>query len=505
MDGLAKTIAGRMTLAVFVVHLVILPVLYLVIVALAYQSNEDQFINYVRGYTRFVADSLERVSQEDGESQIADILDGFMLSGTGVVAEIESGQQIIRGTIEVPSSANEQADDFVIGEHDDEIYNTSTPLILLGSEALLRLGFDERPIIEQNRSIYVASAVVLAIYLSVVLVLVALIGRRVTRPIRALQDASRKVASGRFLDSLTVDSDLVEFVELSNDLELMRRKLTGVNRQLQKEIRDRIKAEEARKSLESQLRHKQRLETVGTLAGGIAHELNNILVPILLYSEMAIEDLSSDSLVREDLLRVVKSAIRAKLIVSQVLTFSRQIDDTELEPIDIVESIKESIDLMRPAMPPDILLTKNIVPGEAVILADKSSLGQLIVNLLTNAYQSMLDSGGTLDVSLDVVEATIPISTFQAELPTGSYYILSVTDTGTGIDTNSMDRIFEPFYSTRKVGQGTGLGLSVVHGIVSSLNGGITVSSNADSGSSFVVYLPVAGPGSDSPLGTQIE
>ena len=188
-----------------------------------------------------------------------------------------------------------------------------------------------------------------------------MIGRRVTQPIRSLQDASRKVASGRFLDSLTVESDLIEFVELSNDLELMKRTLTDVNRQLQKEIRDRITAEEARESLESQLRHKQRLETVGTLAGGIAHELNNILLPILLYSEMAIEDLSSNSSVRADLLRVVSLANRAKLIVSQVLTFSRQIDEASLEAVDIVRSIAESVDLMRPAMPPDILLAKDIV------------------------------------------------------------------------------------------------------------------------------------------------
>jgi signal transduction histidine kinase len=481
-----------MTIAVFVAHLIVLPILYLAVVVLLTQSNEDQYINYVRGYSRFVADSLEHVRGETPEQQISDILDGFMLSGFGVTAEIEANQRTYRGTLNPDSRLGPRTDDFSISEHDDEIYHTSTPLMLLSSAAVLRLGFDEGPVNEKNKSTYVRTAIILGIYWLIILILVALIGRRVTRPIRALQVASRNVASGQFSEHLTVESDLVEFVELSGDLELMRSKLMGVNEQLQREIRDREKTEKARALLESQLQHKQRLETVGTLAGGIAHELNNILLPIILYSEMAIEDLPVAASTRSDIERVLRAANRAKLIVSQVLIFSRQIDERQLEEIDLVESIVDSLDLMRPAMPPNILLIKEIGLERAVVLADKSSVGQLIVNLLTNAYQSMLELGGTLRVGLSEIHSKKTIQTFQTELAPGHYFVLCVEDTGGGIPATTLERIFEPFYSTRGIGEGTGLGLSVVHGIVSSLQGGISVKSKPNVGSRFDVYLPTA-------------
>lgn len=487
MEEITKSIAGRMTIAVLMVHIVVLPLLYFLLVYFVKQSNQEQFVNYVRGYTRFVADSLEHVSTA---SEVADILDGFMLSGTGVYADVQLDSGVQQGSVKPTIEPKNYLEDFSIGAHGDEVYFTSVPVELINVPATLRLGFDEAPILQQNRLIYVQSAVILVLYLIVVLVLVALIGRRITQPIRALQVASRKVASGDFQGKLAIDSDLIEFSALSNDLELMRGKLIGANRQLQTEIGERIKAEEQRTALEMHLRHKQRLETVGTLAGGIAHELNNILVPIVLYSEMAIEDVPTSSSARDDLLRVVKSANRAKAIVSQVLMFSRQIGETKRSPVDLVAVVNESIDLLKPAIPPDVWLTKEFESKEAMVLGEQISLGQTVVNLLTNAYQSMPSPGGSIHILIDSVDSSEPIVTFQNELPAGAYHRLVVADSGTGIGATNVERIFEPFYSTREIGEGTGLGLSVVHGIISSLDGGITVESELGQGSSFTIYLP---------------
>jgi len=491
MAGVSKSIAGRMTLAVFLVHLVVLPVLYFLLLALMQQSNEDQFLNYVRGYTRFVADSLEGVDGDDTKSRVAEILDGFMLSGTGLYAVVEFDDETWYGTIGADAVPNAIVDDFSIGEDGDAIYDMSVPVSILDRQAALRLGFDEHPIMQQNRTAYIQSAVILVSYLLIVLFLVALIGKRVTKPIRALQKSSRRIASGEFHDRLIVDSDLIEFVELSRDLDLMCSKLTGANQLLQKEIQDRIRAEDERASLEVQLRHKQRIETVGTLAGGIAHELNNILVPILLFSEMAMDDLPQDSAAQNDLKRVVKSANRAKSIVRQVLAFSRQFDETELQPVDLSAVLSDSIAMLRPAMPPTIQIDQDIRLPAPIVNASESMLGQLLVNLLTNAYQSMLANGGRIRVTVEECATDQPIPIYKAELPAGRYVRLSVSDSGSGIDAVTMERIFEPFYSTKEAGDGTGLGLSVVHGIVTSLGGGIALSSELHVGSTFSVYLPL--------------
>lgn len=497
MDGMTKTIVGRMTLAVFLVHLVVLPILYFGVLYVVKQSNEDLFLNYVRGYTRFIADSFERIDSSEPDSHIVDILDGFMLSGSGVYAELQSDSQLWTESLGNATEVDRYSEDFEFGDHDDDTYYTSVPVDIAGNQALLRLGFDEQPIVEQNNLAYLRGGAILLTYLLLIMLLVAIIGRHVIRPIKALQVSSRKVASGHFLDRLTVDSDLIEFVELSNDLELMRSRLTGANRQLQKEIKDREKAQEERSALEAQLRHHQRIETVGTLAGGIAHELNNILVPILLFADMAIEDLPPDSPAIDDIRRVVKSANRAKSIVSQVLTFSRQIGDTHQEPVNLADIVAESLELISPAIPPNIKIKQSLAPDTPFVTGDSSMLGQLVVNLCTNAYQAMHSKGGILNVELRVVQISKQMPMFDCTLQPGRYAKLLVSDTGEGIDAKTVERIFEPFYSTRAIGGGTGLGLSVVHGIVSSMEGGIDVKSNLNMGTVFEVYLPSQGTESE--------
>ena len=252
------------------------------------------------------------------------------------------------------------------------------------------------------------------------------------------------------------------------------------------DISELVKAEEERKALESQLRRTQRLETIGTLAGGIAHDFNNILTPILGYADMALISVPEDHDVREDLEHVIRAAHRAKELVKQILTFSRQ-GDQEKKPLEIYLIVKEVLELMRASLPSTISISQNIHKDCGSVLADPSQIHQVIMNLCTNAFHAMRANGGTLSVSL----------TLDAEYAKArpgpndqSYIRVSISDTGHGMNKETMERIFEPFFTTKGVGEGTGLGLSVVHGIITNHGGDITVESEPGKGTTFHIYLP---------------
>jgi signal transduction histidine kinase len=271
----------------------------------------------------------------------------------------------------------------------------------------------------------------------------------------------------------------------------MRRELVGMNASLLREIREREAVDQKREALESKLRQVQRLETVGVLAGGIAHEFNNILLPIFLYTEQALEDLPVQSPVRPHLERVLKASSRAKLLVQQILTFSRQPGDAGHEPLALGPIVEEALELLRALIPSTVALNQDIRAGDAMVLGDRNQLHQLIMNLCSNAYQALGERGGSITVLLESCVLNGQLAHHNPRLAAGSYLRLSVHDTGHGIDRGTLERIFEPFYTTRAVGKGTGLGLSVVHGIVVSHRGDITVDSKPGEGTVFHVYLPL--------------
>ena len=491
MASLTTTIAGRITLGVLSVHIVVLPVLYFGMVFLVKQSNEELFINNVRTHARFLADSLERIGGSATDEEITEILDTLVVSGSGVFSELVGASQTISSSLVSAQDRARYQEDFQFGEHGDSVYFISVPILHDDEHLNLRVGFDEVPILEQNALAYRNGLVIIAVYLTMLLILLPIIGRRVVRPVRALQQASRDIASGSLSEHLTVETDLVEFVDLSHDLELMKSRLIGINQQLQQEIRDREQAVVRWRSLEQQLRHSQRLETVGTLAGGIAHELNNILVPIILYSDTAIEDLPKDSPIRADLQRVMKAATRAKGIVSQVLMFGWKMARHEYASVDMAEMVRDSFDLLQASMPATATLRLDIERNCPTVLGDPSLMSQLIMNLGTNACQALENAQGEVSISLESIDASPEFSESNPAIGRGRLVRLSVTDSGEGMDKQTIERIFEPFFTTREVGEGSGLGLSVVHGIVADLNGTIEVESAIKSGSTFTVLLPV--------------
>jgi len=245
------------------------------------------------------------------------------------------------------------------------------------------------------------------------------------------------------------------------------------------------------RKLENQLRQAQKMEAIGTLAGGIAHDFNNILSIIQGYTELINDNAPPDSSCMEDINKVLIAVNRAKDLVNQILTFSRQTEE-ELRPLQVQPLIKETVKFLRSSLPKSIAIKENIVPESKLILADPTNIHQVLMNLCTNAYHAMKEKGGTLGISLVETELYGLDNARGSNLGPGTYIMLEVSDTGIGIPKEIMENIFEPYFTTKDIGEGTGLGLSVVHGIVARANGAITVESRRGEGSVFRVYFPAA-------------
>jgi PAS domain S-box-containing protein len=253
-----------------------------------------------------------------------------------------------------------------------------------------------------------------------------------------------------------------------------------------------------RKLLESQLIQAQKMEAIGTLAGGIAHDFNNILAAILGYTELTKGRLQQEEL-HGYLDRVLQACERAKNLVAQILTFSRQADQ-ERKPLDVRVLINETLKLLRATLPSTIEIRQKITSEVHAVLADPTQIHQILINLCTNAAHAMREKGGRLEISLDNVALTQKTAPHHSDLTPGSYVKLTVGDTGTGIAPDIIRRIFDPFFTTKKQGEGTGLGLSMVYGILKAYGGTITVQSEPGAGSIFSVYLPAFGEDTEAKL-----
>ena len=265
--------------------------------------------------------------------------------------------------------------------------------------------------------------------------------------------------------------------------------LTNANQKLKKEIGVRIKSEKERNELETQLFQLKKIETIGTLAGGIAHDFNNILTPILGYTDMALEELPEESTLRFDMEQINNAAIRGKDLVQQILTFSREVN-VEKKPVRLNQVVGEVVNLLKASLPHGIEIKQSIDPGIGIILADPIHIHQIFMNLCTNAVHAMKNSGGVLEIKLDVINVDQKRSKQLNNIKIGNYVRMRLSDTGHGMDRRTRERIFEPFFTKKEVGSGSGLGLSVVHGIVTNYEGAIIVNSTPGKGTIFTVYLP---------------
>ncbi|OPZ60836.1 MAG: Blue-light-activated protein [Deltaproteobacteria bacterium ADurb.Bin510] len=241
------------------------------------------------------------------------------------------------------------------------------------------------------------------------------------------------------------------------------------------------------RDLETQLRQAQKMEAIGTLAGGIAHDFNNILSAILGYTELAMHDLAEDSRTHQRLREVHKAGLRAGELVKQILTFSRE-GEHERKPIRLQPVIEEALKLLRGTIPTTIAIEAELDRRCGLVMADPTRIHQVVMNLCTNAYHAM-GSGGRMRIELK--ECAVSEADGLIGLKPGRCVCLSVTDSGSGMDARTIERIFEPYFTTKAPSQGTGLGLATVHGIVTSHEGAIRVESAPGAGSTFAVYLPL--------------
>ena len=246
--------------------------------------------------------------------------------------------------------------------------------------------------------------------------------------------------------------------------------------------------EKEREKLQEQLNQAQKMEAIGTLAGGIAHDFNNILTAILGYAEMSLDYIPASNPAHTMIPEVIKASLRARDLVKQILDFSRK-SVTDRFPIQMHLLVKEAIKLLRASIPTTIEIKQEINAECGYVLADPTQIHQVLMNLCTNATQAMED-GGELLVGLDCVTLDHEELAKEPELTPGPYIRLTVTDTGTGMDQATLTRIFEPYFTTKSLGKGSGMGLAVVHGVVKRHGGMIRVTSEVGKGTSFTIFFP---------------
>ncbi len=270
-----------------------------------------------------------------------------------------------------------------------------------------------------------------------------------------------------------------------------------VRLQIAMDITDLTRIQEEKLHLETQLRQAHKMEAIGTLAGGIAHDFNNILAAILGYCEIALEDCRGRTPIEGYLGEILKAGHRAKDLTQQILTFSRQAEIAP-KPVRLSSIVREAVKLLRASIPVTITIREEL-HSDATVMADPTQLHQVVMNLATNAAHAMEKNGGILTITLTDVERDLSQETFDGPGGTGGFLQLTVADTGQGIEETLLERIFDPYFTTKSKGKGTGMGLSVVHGIVKNCGGDIRVESVAGEGAVFRIDLPAQNVGGRLP------
>ena len=311
------------------------------------------------------------------------------------------------------------------------------------------------------------------------LIVSVLLTRSIVMPIKELLGATRMIASGSYDHKITFH-DRTEFGELARNFNIMSDAL------------------EEKSRIEEQLKHSQKMEAIGTLTAGVAHEYNNIMTSIIGFGEFLQEDIGTDSPLREYVDDILISARRATDMTRSLLAYSRK-QITHMEALVVNEALSSVHRFLSKLVGEGIELRFLSPAHDLTIMADRSQLEQVFINLSTNALDAM-PLGGTLTIKLETVKLENMPELPQAKFEPGTYVLISVTDTGVGMDEKSKEKIFEPFYTTKGIGKGTGLGLSMVYGIIKSHNGYIHVDSEPGKGSDFKVYLPQI-----EPAGLEVE
>jgi signal transduction histidine kinase/ActR/RegA family two-component response regulator len=367
----------------------------------------------------------------------------------------------------------------IIDYRGKRVLSAYTPVNIRGVEWALIAEVDEEEINNQIAQVMNVKIIILTTFSVLLLFLLALsisayVHKEIRKLLLYLEKIIDDILSGKLharVNPKTLGVDFQSVMARTNDL------LDAFVKQMKE-----------KRELEDHIQTTQRLEAIGTLAGGIAHDFNNILTSMHAYASIVKANIPKDGVAEENIEELILSIRRASELIEQILTFSRQVKAEE-KYLDISEEILESIRLFKAALPRNIQVESHLYSEPLMIRCNPSQIRQVIMNIYTNAYQAMQKKGGTLTISTDRIQmkgGNVP------NLKKGSYCRISIKDTGHGMDKNIQKRIFEPFFTTKPLGEGTGMGLSVVHGIVQKCGGAIEVSSSPGMGSNFEVYFPLA-------------
>jgi signal transduction histidine kinase/ActR/RegA family two-component response regulator len=341
---------------------------------------------------------------------------------------------------------------------------------------------ENRKSLEQRiRNQLIKTASLLLFLLGATWLMAKYISKRVDRSLAVFSTFFQKAAE----ESTKIDLKGITFSEFEA-LAISANSMIEKRKTAEQALRENI-AE--REKLEDRLRQSQKMEAIGTLAGGIAHDFNNVLTPVMGHAEMLMMGLPADSHIQYNLQQIYQACDRAKEMVQQILTFSRK-DIQEKAPIRLGQIITDAIGFLRGSLPTTIDIKYNIVGKDDTIFGNSTQIHQVILNLCTNAAHAMREKGGVLTIDLDefIHDSSVAITFRYAGA--GRYLRLKVKDSGPGIDRNIIEKIFEPYFTTKKPGEGTGMGLAVVHGIVMDHKGDIAVESTSGEGTTFTVLFP---------------
>jgi len=341
----------------------------------------------------------------------------------------------------------------------------------------VKITLDKTPFRAQYKSVIFKTILMGAGFLVLGALVTYILAIRISRPLKQLADGIDKFGTEGAHGELPVAT--------RNEIGVLAQSFENMAQNLERR-------EAEKQQLEMQLRQTQKMEAIGTLAGGIAHDFNNILGIISGYAELATLDATEGSRSQKCLKEIFTAGQRARDLVQQILTFSRQ-GATEPKPLQIGFAVKEVMKMLRATLPTTIEVKYSVPKELPAVVADPTQIHQVVMNLCTNASHAMRETGGILEVSLEEVMVDSAMTVRVPDLTPGRYQKLKVQDTGHGMSAEVIERIFDPFFSTKDPGEGTGLGLSVVHGIVKKHGGAIDVTSKAGGGTTFDVYFPSLG------------
>jgi signal transduction histidine kinase len=455
------SLAGGILYAMLAVHAVILPSLYWGIDRIVVRTHSELFLSVAHAYMQARVREFASRQASMTPQEMAQFVDDIQSSGLVVYSELDWNGQTIRRMSDTNRTLNEPADRDEFGKGDDQTYHLVEKIRTDDKTGSLRLGFDEAPITSHIVEARVLVVIALTVYLGLIIGAAAIFARRLAAPLERLRNAATHIAAGDRQQTLGVESRIIELHELAKSLERMRSELVDAD---------------------TRLHMKQRLETVGTLAGGVAHEFNNILVPLTLFTESALTSLPVEHIARPWLTRAIEAAKRAREVVSKLLLFGGRGVPSALTPMSIAPPTEEALRLFARLRPTTIELNVKIDPEVDSVLANSGHIVQIVMNLCTNASYAIPQSGGIIAVTLRNVR--------DADRKSVE---LIVEDNGIGMDDKTMQRIFEPFFTTREIGKGSGLGLSVVHGLVAGMNASISVRSAPGAGATFQILFPSVG------------